>query len=166
MLWYNPVQAFLFNCKEACRSKSQNTHGVNLMLGSMKKKLFWLSVALFALTVSTFSVAAQSTPVKPYLQPIAVQPSATPALVKKTSSVTPTGAPSADVVNPADAEIAIPGYSGILVETMDGKVVKENYADYTFNPASIVKVATSYAVLKTIGPDFRFLTNVYFEGFI
>ena len=133
----------------------------------MKKKLFWLSVALFALIGSTAgSVAAQSAPVQPYLQPINVQPSATP-LVKKTSSVTPTGAP-ADVVNPTDAAaaMAIPGYSGILIETADGKIVTENYADYTFNPASNVKVATSYAVLKTFGPEFRFQTNVYYDGVI
>ena len=134
------------------------------MTGSFKKVL-WLSVALFTMFASTVpSASAQSSPA-PFLQPIKVQPSPTP-LVKKTGSVTPV-APAPDVSNPAASPaLAIPGYTGILVETLDGKVIQENYSDYTFNPASNVKVATSYAVLKTFGPDFRFQTNVYYDGVI
>lgn len=132
------------------------------MFGSAKNKLFWLFIALVSLIGST-NVAAQSAP-QPYLQPINVQPSATP-LVKKTGSVTP-ATPNADIVDPVDSAISIPGYTGIIVEGADGKIVKENYADYAFNPASNVKVATSYAVLKTFGPEYRFPTNVYYDGVI
>ena len=114
---------------------------------------------------STSSIFAQ-TSTKPLLQPIVVAtdkdpaPSSTP-LVKKTGAVTST---SADIVNTGLDSIEIPGYSGVLIETLDGKVVKENYSNYAFNPASNVKVATTYAVLKTFGPDYRFPTSVWTDG--
>ncbi|MFN3330003.1 MAG: D-alanyl-D-alanine carboxypeptidase, partial [Pyrinomonadaceae bacterium] len=38
--------------------------------------------------------------------------------------------------------------------------------DLTFNPASNVKVATAYAILKSHGPDYRFQTAVYTDGTI
>lgn len=120
------------------------------------KKVSWLSVAFVLFVAST--VFAQP---KPLLQDIRVaEPSATP-LVNKTSSVSPT---AADVVTPGLDSVSIPGYSGILVETLDGKVIKESYSDYAFNPASNVKVATAYAILKTFGPDYRFPTNVWTDG--
>lgn len=131
------------------------------MFGFFKNKVLQLSVTLVALVVSTSGLAsAQSSP-KPYLPQITVQqptPVPTP-LVKKTGSVTPV---TPDIVNPA--EMAIPGYSGVLVETLDGKVVRESYSNYAFNPASNVKIATSYAVIKTFGPDYRFPTNVFTDG--
>jgi D-alanyl-D-alanine carboxypeptidase/D-alanyl-D-alanine-endopeptidase (penicillin-binding protein 4) len=65
---------------------------------------------------------------------------------------------------PALASVNIPGYSGVLVESMDGNVVLESNAGAVFNPASNVKVATAYAVLKIFGPDYRFLTNIYTDG--
>ncbi len=99
------------------------------------------------------------------------QPSPTP-LVQRTSSSTaaPTeGLPSASSIRtlfPALAQVQIPGYSGVLVESMDGNVVLESNATFSFNPASNVKIATAYAVLKTFGPDFRFVTSVYTDGVI
>lgn len=94
---------------------------------------------------------------KPFLQDIQVKPTtqnaATVPTITKTASVNP-------VIN----EVAIPGYSGILVETLDGKAVVDNYSNYAFNPASNVKIATTYAVLKTFGPDFRFQTTVWTDG--
>jgi D-alanyl-D-alanine carboxypeptidase (penicillin-binding protein 4) len=64
------------------------------------------------------------------------------------------------------ADVAIPGYSGILVQTLDGQTVVENDSNLAFNPASNVKLATTFAVLKTFGPDYRFPTNVYTDGVI
>ena len=93
-------------------------------------------------------------------------PSSTP-LVKKTGAST--AVPSASYVRtmfPMLAEVQIPGYSGIVVETLDSKTVIEANAGLVFNPASNVKVITAYAVLKTFGPDFRFATNVYTDGAI
>jgi D-alanyl-D-alanine carboxypeptidase/D-alanyl-D-alanine-endopeptidase (penicillin-binding protein 4) len=65
---------------------------------------------------------------------------------------------------PMLAQVSIPGYSGVLVETLDGNVVMESNAGMMFNPASNVKIATAFAVLKTFGPEFRFMTNVYTDG--
>ena len=134
------------------------------MFGSLKTKAFWLFIALIALVGSTALTVSAQTTTQPYLQPIVVQPSSTP-LVKKTGGSTPV-MPNPDISNPLDADINIPGYTGILVEDDKGKIIKESYSDYTFNPASNVKVATTYAVLKTFGPDYRFPTNVYYDGII
>ena len=94
-------------------------------------------------------------------------PSATP-LVQKTGSVTP-AIPTSNGIRtlfPVLADVNIPGYSGVLVESIDGNVVLESNSSFTFNPASNVKVATAFAVLKTFGPEFRFMTNVYTDGAI
>jgi serine-type D-Ala-D-Ala carboxypeptidase/endopeptidase (penicillin-binding protein 4) len=132
------------------------------MFGSLKTNAFWLFIALVALVGSSaINVSAQT---QPYLPKIEIQPSSTP-LIKKTGSTSPV-TPNADVPNPLDSDITIPGYTGILVEDGNGKVIKDNYSDYTFNPASNVKIATAYAVLKTFGPDFRFPTQVYYDGVI
>lgn len=130
------------------------------MIGIFKSKALCLCVAFIAMFGSTaVLVNAQSAP-KPFLQPIVVQPSPTPkSLVQKTGSVTPV---VRDAVNPVD--IVIPGYSGVLVETLDGKVIQERSSNIPFNPASNVKIATSYAVIKTFGPDYRFPTNVFTDG--
>ena len=51
---------------------------------------------------------------------------------------------------------------GILVESLDGsKILAEFNADVTFNPASVMKLATSFAALSHFGPDYRFQTSVY-----
>lgn len=135
------------------------------MFGSLKTKAFWLFIALVALVGSSASSTVSAQP-KPYLPKIEVQPTSTP-LVKKTGGSTPV-APNPDITNPLDVEagVNIPGYTGILVEDEKGKIIKESYSDYTFNPASNVKVATSYAVMKTFGPEYRFQTNVYYDGMI
>ena len=125
------------------------------------KKAFWLSVVLVLWTAST----AFAQPSKPLLQPITVHtenpdPAPTP-LVKKTGSSVPT---TVDTVNTGLDAVNLPGYTGILIEKLDGEVIKESYSNSTFNPASNVKLATAYAVLKTFGPDFRFSTGVWTDG--
>ena len=51
---------------------------------------------------------------------------------------------------------------GILVESLDGsKILAEFNANVTFNPASVMKLATSFAALSHFGPEFRFQTSVY-----
>jgi D-alanyl-D-alanine carboxypeptidase/D-alanyl-D-alanine-endopeptidase (penicillin-binding protein 4) len=147
------------------------------MFGLFKIKAFWLGINILLIALAgTVSNAQpvyskptnpQPTPT-PFYQPIIIQPTAKPAasstpLVTNISKVSST---APDIVNPALTEMAIPGYSGILIETLDGKVVKESYSNYAFNPASNVKVATAYAVIKTFGPDYRFPTNVFTDGTI
>lgn len=144
------------------------------MIGLKGKKALRLSLfTLIAFVSTAINGSAQTSP-PPFLQPITVKtPAPIPSdatsnpgsLVKKTSSSLPINA-APDVVNPASTEMMIPGYSGILVETLDGKIVKESYSGATFNPASNVKVATAYAVIKTFGPNYRFPTTVYTDGTI
>lgn len=117
-------------------------------------------------------VSAQERP--PLLQDIQVKKetygpvvSATP-YVQKTGSAIPVPLPASSIRTafPVLAGVQIPGYSGVLVEELDGGVVVESNATLAFNPASNVKIATAYAVLKTFGPEFRFITNVYTDGTI
>ncbi|MCS6873799.1 MAG: D-alanyl-D-alanine carboxypeptidase [Pyrinomonadaceae bacterium] len=128
----------------------------------MKKTLiFFLLFGFIELAI------AQSSP-PPFLQPIKVQPTPTP-LVKKTGSVTPANIPfstneALDVPSFVTEEIRFPGHTGILIETQDGRVVKEQNADVVFNPASNVKVATAYVALRWFGPEYRFPTFVFTDG--
>jgi D-alanyl-D-alanine carboxypeptidase/D-alanyl-D-alanine-endopeptidase (penicillin-binding protein 4) len=54
---------------------------------------------------------------------------------------------------------------GLLVESLDGHTV---YADLNsatgFNPASVIKVATSFAALHRLGPEYHFETAFYMTG--
>lgn len=137
----------------------------------IKTKTLWLSVALALWIGSTFPASGQvytkptNPPPKPLLQNIEVQtanptPTSTP-LVTKTGSSAPT---TRKTSFPVLADVEIPGYSGILVEDTNGNVVLDSYSNYAFNPASNVKIATAYAVLKTFGPDYRFPTNIWTDG--
>ncbi|HEX8890880.1 MAG TPA: D-alanyl-D-alanine carboxypeptidase [Pyrinomonadaceae bacterium] len=65
-----------------------------------------------------------------------------------------------DVAPPAPVIIT----QGLLVETLDGKVVMENASNQGFNPASAVKLGTSLVALKTFGIDHRFTTAVWTNG--
>lgn len=123
-----------------------------------------LAITLFGM-ISSFGQTAP----QPLLQDIKVYgqptpyPTSTP-LVQKTGGVTAVASNAVRTKFPALAEVSIPGYSGILIESIDGSVMIESNATSVFNPASNVKIATAFAVLKTFGPDFRFMTNVYTDG--
>lgn len=128
-------------------------------------------VFIFALVSTSFVAQAQSTR-KPFLQDIPIKrarTAPTPPLVKGTTSSKPTNRPSAPnrvTSIPMLADVAIPGYSGVMVESERGNIVMSSYSNYTFNPASNVKIATGYAVLKTFGVNYRFATNVWTDGSI
>ncbi|HSI89090.1 MAG TPA: D-alanyl-D-alanine carboxypeptidase [Pyrinomonadaceae bacterium] len=139
--------------------------------------VLWLNVAV--LTLGIGMVTAQSTSTaRPLLQDIRVfkdepVPAATPG-VRRTASSSPV---MRDDVSPAVlsangvktsipllAETNIPGYSGVIVESLEGNIVVEKDSHLPYNPASNVKIATTYAVLKAFGPDHRFPTNVWTDG--
>ena len=131
----------------------------------------WLSTVPAHAQSITEKNDKSSSAIRPLLQNIEVQePAAQTSLVKKTGSSTPVisnSAPALSAVRtsyPILAETLIPGYSGVLVETLDGDVVVESGSDTAFNPASNVKIATAYAVLKTFGPSYRFPTSVWTDG--
>src|SRR5215203_5828033 len=125
-----------------------------------------LFVASVLCCVSVFGQTAA--PTKPLFQDIQVHtgpaPSATPLVKKTGSSDAVIGASLIKSSFPILAETPIPGYSGVLVETLEGNVVVDSMSNIAFNPASNVKIATSYAVLKTFGPDYRFPTSVWTDG--
>jgi len=58
-----------------------------------------------------------------------------------------------------------PSRHGVFVQSLDGRqTFADHNADVPFNPASLVKLATSLVVLRKLGKDFRFETRVYVEG--
>jgi D-alanyl-D-alanine carboxypeptidase/D-alanyl-D-alanine-endopeptidase (penicillin-binding protein 4) len=66
-------------------------------------------------------------------------------------------------------QLALKGFNletqGLLIESLDGRTV---YADLNssigFNPASVIKVATSFAALAKLGPEYHFETSFYRDG--
>lgn len=138
-------------------------------------KAIWLGIAILIFGADNAFAQGQS---RPLMQDIQVQrelpqPSATP-LIKRTGSSAPVrddvvtaGGMSPSAVRtsvPVLADVMIPGISGILVESLNGETVVESGSNIALNPASNVKVATTYAVLKTFGPNYRFQTNVWTDG--
>ena len=63
-----------------------------------------------------------------------------------------------------DSPPPVYGLQGVLIETLDGKIVSAQAADQTFNPASSVKLATALVALKNFGPDHRFTTGFWTDG--
>jgi len=135
------------------------------------KKANWLLIAASLFLFAGLNFGQTPPPLLQDIQvkkdPVPAMPSRTP-LVQKTGSVTaaPVQLNAVRTMFPALADLAIPGYSGVLVESLDGNVVLETNPSATFNPASNVKIATAYAILKTFGPEFRYLTNIYTDGAI
>ena len=50
------------------------------------------------------------------------------------------------------------------VESVDGRVLDSKDSDLSINPASVVKVATSWWALERLGPDHRFATSFAARG--
>lgn len=152
------------------------TRPANKMINRILVAIFALSLTLPALAQTQKSPLLQDIQVKaadtrptivgqPQYEPKPPKPASTPLVTKTTSSV-PANPSGMRTLFPALAEVQVPGYSGILIESLDGNVVVESNPNFTFNPASNVKIATAFAVLKTFGPEFRFVTNVYTDGAI
>ena len=64
----------------------------------------------------------------------------------------------------ADAGTPVYGLQGVLIETLDGKIVSAQAVDQTFNPASSVKLATALVALHNFGPNHRFSTGFWTDG--
>jgi D-alanyl-D-alanine carboxypeptidase/D-alanyl-D-alanine-endopeptidase (penicillin-binding protein 4) len=144
-------------------------------MNAHRSKLGFLTAFASAFVLAcSFAVRTQTPQFPtPLLQPLTVysEPKASPTpLVQKTGSTSAAGDPlvpsTIKTSIPVLAEMQIPGYSGVLVESLSGDVVVESQANTAFNPASNVKIATSYSVLKTFGPGYRFPTNVWTDGSI
>jgi len=56
---------------------------------------------------------------------------------------------------------------GVLIESLDGSMVyADHHSDVAFNPASVIKIATSLAALEQFGPDYEFETAFFTDGSI
>ena len=56
------------------------------------------------------------------------------------------------------------GVQGVLIETLDGRVVSAQAETEQFNPASTLKLATALIALRTFGAHHRFATGVWTDG--
>jgi D-alanyl-D-alanine carboxypeptidase/D-alanyl-D-alanine-endopeptidase (penicillin-binding protein 4) len=124
---------------------------------SRRRTQLWLGkqrllvIALLQLLACAFVSVAQNAPSQPSNQ------SRTPGDVPKDQA--------ADVSATTGTEPrTLRGLQGVLVETMDGRVVASQSVDQQFNPASTVKLATALVALRTLGPQHRFATGVWTDG--
>jgi serine-type D-Ala-D-Ala carboxypeptidase/endopeptidase (penicillin-binding protein 4) len=54
---------------------------------------------------------------------------------------------------------------GVMIESLNhDRLFASHNADQVFNPASLIKLATSLVALKKLGADYRFRTRVYADG--
>ncbi len=105
----------------------------------VNRRLKWrMAVGVFSMVVSAYAVV------------FAQQPSPSPS-------------PS-----PEATETTRPlyGLQGVLIETLDGKIVSSQSENEQFNPASTLKLATALVALRTLGPNHRFATGVWTDGAI
>jgi D-alanyl-D-alanine carboxypeptidase/D-alanyl-D-alanine-endopeptidase (penicillin-binding protein 4) len=98
--------------------------------------------------------------------PPTMTPQPTPATPISVSPLPPSANDSAvaEDVLPRDEEQPSFSHQGVLVETLEGNVVREQAADQAFNPASAVKLLTALDALRTFGPKHRFATTFWITG--
>lgn len=68
-------------------------------------------------------------------------------------------------------QLALKGFNletqGLLIESLDSRTVyAELNSNIGFNPASVIKVATSFAALSKFGPDYHFETSLFSDGIL
>src|SRR6185503_16551527 len=83
------------------------------------------------------------------------------ALCSTSHAQQPEASPQA---SPTETARPLYGYQGVLVETLDGRVVSAQGENEQFNPASTLKLATALVALRTLGPEHRFATGVWTDG--
>jgi D-alanyl-D-alanine carboxypeptidase/D-alanyl-D-alanine-endopeptidase (penicillin-binding protein 4) len=89
----------------------------------------------------------------------------TPAKEQSTSPTVTTQPQSQIQTTTADdAPAPVYGLQGVLIETLDGKVVSAQAVDQAFNPASSIKLATALVALRNFGPNHRFSTGFWTDG--
>ena len=88
----------------------------------------------------------------------------TQAQVQTTSPPVGTPQQSQTQTTADTATTPVYGLQGVLIETLDGKIVSAQAVDQTFNPASSVKLATALVALHNFGPNHRFTTGFWTDG--
>lgn len=90
---------------------------------------------------------------------------ALPAVVAQTPAPSPVLPPQAPTFSDSNLP-TVYGLQGVLIETLDGKIVSAQATDQAFNPASSVKLATALVALHNLGPNHRFITGFWTDGSI
>jgi D-alanyl-D-alanine carboxypeptidase/D-alanyl-D-alanine-endopeptidase (penicillin-binding protein 4) len=116
----------------------------NLKILKFVRGLYTIAVFLLATQISSL---AQT--------PGTGQIASSPAVVQQQSQVQTTT---------DDTRAPLYGLQGVLIETLDGKIVSAQAADQPFNPASSIKLATALVALRNFGPDHRFNTGFWSDG--
>ncbi|HVG30638.1 MAG TPA: D-alanyl-D-alanine carboxypeptidase [Pyrinomonadaceae bacterium] len=130
----------------------------------MPKLIFNRALLVFALLLAPAAgAAAQQDPYAP-APPATATPTPKPLVVPQLMTVNPPAAGAYDSVLPTPTPTPVVYRQGVLVAALDGRVVMEQGADQTFNPASTIKLATALQALRTYGPDYRFTTAVWTTG--
>src|SRR5580765_6974819 len=113
-------------------------------------RIITIAVALLLLALIPISARDDSPP--PYRVLAAVRPfRESEALKAFTSRLTADGRDSSE--------------HGVYVETLEGgEPIAALNEDTPFNPASVMKLATSLAALNKLGPEYRFKTSFYTSG--
>src|ERR1051325_11126946 len=113
----------------------------NLKILKFVRGVYAIAICLLATGISS-----------PAQTPGTGQITSSPAVVQQQSQVqTPTD----------DTRAPIYGLQGVLIETLDGKIVSAQAADQPFNRASSIKLATALVALRNFGPDHRFNTGFW-----
>ncbi len=86
------------------------------------------------------------------------------ALSRNVPAQEPVPSPSASPAEASETTRPLYGYQGVLVETLDGKIISNHAENDQFNPASTLKLATALVALQTLGPSHRFATGVWTDG--
>jgi serine-type D-Ala-D-Ala carboxypeptidase/endopeptidase (penicillin-binding protein 4) len=76
----------------------------------------------------------------------------------------PEASPSASPTPTPENFRTLYGLQGVLIETLDGRVVSSQSENDQFNPASNLKLATALVALQTLGAEHRFATGVWTDG--
>lgn len=134
------------------------------MIGNCQKRVVykgWRAINIFVGgTVLILSFAASSTVFGQLPQP-AASPSVAPVSIPSQQAQP---SPQSSPTPTDDGRPLLYGTQGVLVETMDGRVVSTQSENQPFNPASAVKLATALIALRTFGPQHRFATGVWSDG--
>src|SRR5829696_6005306 len=77
---------------------------------------------------------------------------------------TPSPQPSPEASPTPENGRPLYGLQGVVIETLDGKVVSAQNESEPFNPASTLKLATALVALRTLGPEHPFATGVWSDG--
>jgi serine-type D-Ala-D-Ala carboxypeptidase/endopeptidase (penicillin-binding protein 4) len=123
-------------------------------------------IAIFALAISTLACTAQSKILKS--SEVAKDKASAPEPKQLLSMAEP---PTLQALEDYKATLRSRGEildnQGILIESLDGKqTVAAHNADNAFNPASVMKLATSFVALEKFTPAHRYRTNFLADGTI